>query len=89
MPQPVRRTPPGLPASAGRTPHGGRTPPGRCSMGGRTPAGPQLDVARQILTAQREVRRAAYAPFLAATNTACRHRREWQQTLGPVSGQSP
>ncbi|GGX20912.1 hypothetical protein [Streptomyces chartreusis] len=58
-------------------------------MGGRTPAGPQLDVARQILTAQREVRRAAYAPFLAATNTACRHRREWQQTLGPVSGQSP
>lgn len=54
---------------------------------GRLQADAQLDVARQTLTAQhlaaqREVRRAAYAAFLAATNTAHQHRREWQQALG-------
>ncbi|MFF3576667.1 hypothetical protein [Streptomyces mirabilis] len=47
----------------------------------------QLDVARQTLTAQhlaaqREVRRAAYAAFLAATDAGHQRRLEWQQALG-------
>jgi hypothetical protein len=57
---------------------------------GRLQADAQLDVARQTLTAQhlatqREVRRAAYAAFLTATNTAHQHHREWQQALGTAA----
>lgn len=54
---------------------------------GRLQAEAQLDVARQTLAgqhlaAQREVRRAAYATFLAAADAACQRRLEWQQALG-------
>ncbi len=54
---------------------------------GRLQADAQLDVARQTvaaqhLAAQREVRRAAYAAFLAATDTAHQCHRAWQQALG-------
>ncbi|WP_326757525.1 hypothetical protein OHB35_01465 [Streptomyces phaeochromogenes] len=54
---------------------------------GRLQADAQLDVARetltaQHLTAQREVRRAAYAAFLAATDAGHQRRLEWQQALG-------
>ncbi|MFJ7181078.1 hypothetical protein ACIQXA_32865 [Streptomyces massasporeus] len=54
---------------------------------GRLQVDAQLDVARQTLTAQhlaaqREVRRAAYAAFLVATNNAHQHHQQWQQALG-------
>ncbi|MCX5009211.1 hypothetical protein OHB05_42615 [Streptomyces sp. NBC_00638] len=54
---------------------------------GRLQADAQLNVAGQTLTAQalaaqREVRRAAYAAFLAATDTARQRRELWQQALG-------
>ncbi|MFF3418779.1 hypothetical protein ACFYW9_29410 [Streptomyces sp. NPDC002698] len=54
---------------------------------GRLQADAQLNVASQTLAAQalaaqREVRRAAYAAFLAATDTAHQHREQWQQALG-------
>ncbi|MFE7168410.1 hypothetical protein [Streptomyces sp. NPDC057616] len=54
---------------------------------GRLQADAQLDVARQTLTAQhlaaqREVRRTAYAAFLAATDAGHQRRLEWQQALG-------
>ncbi|MFF4908986.1 hypothetical protein ACFY2T_29420 [Streptomyces sp. NPDC001260] len=54
---------------------------------GRVQADAQLDVARQTLTAQhlaaqREVRRAAYAAFFAATEAGHQRRLEWQQALG-------
>ncbi|MFF5139266.1 hypothetical protein ACFY6U_05880 [Streptomyces sp. NPDC013157] len=54
---------------------------------GRLQADAQLDVARQTLTAQslaaqREVRRAAYAAFLAATDAGHQRRLEWQRALG-------
>jgi hypothetical protein len=60
---------------------------------GRLQADAQLDVARQTLTAQhlaaqREVRRSAYAAFLAATNAAHQHHREWQQALGTAEATS-
>lgn len=54
---------------------------------GRLQADAQLDVARRTLTAQhlaaqREVRRAAYAAFLTATDAGHQRRLEWQQALG-------
>ncbi|MER5516538.1 hypothetical protein [Streptomyces sp. NPDC002763] len=54
---------------------------------GQLQADAQLDVARQTLTAQhlaaqREVRRAAYAAFLAATDAGHQRRLEWQRALG-------
>ncbi|WP_037619676.1 hypothetical protein [Streptomyces aureus] len=54
---------------------------------GRLQADAQLDVASrtlaaQALAAQREVRRAAYAAFLAVTDNAAQLLGEWQQALG-------
>lgn len=54
---------------------------------GRLQADAQLDVARQTLTAQhlaaqREVRRTAYAAFLAAIDAGHQCHLQWQQALG-------